>query len=80
MTLTTIPQSNMSTTEIAKYLMRCPADPVTQLETTRIHQVLRKMYAEYVDDFDPTPEYLYDMPYSLMSYEDFIEEKIHGPS
>lgn len=75
--MTTTPM--MTSTEIASYLMGCTADPA-QLETTRIHQVLRKMYAEYVDNFDPTPEYLYDMPYSLMSYEDFIEEKIHGPS
>lgn len=66
-------------TEIASYLMSCPADPI-QLESTRIHQVFRKMYAEYVDEFDPTPQFSDDLPYSLMSYEDFIDEKIHGPS
>ena len=35
---------------------------------------LKAMYAELVDNFDPTPEYLYDPPYSLPEYDDWKSE------
>ena len=37
-------------------------------------QQLQSMYTEYADNFDPTPEYLYDPPYSLQNYEDWKED------
>lgn len=37
-------------------------------------QQLQSMYTEYADNFDPTPEYLYDPPYSLRNYEDWKED------
>ena len=35
---------------------------------------LRKEYAEYVEYFDPTPQYLYDEPYRLLDYEEWLED------
>lgn len=34
-------------------------------------------YADYVEYFDPTPQYLYDNPYLLMSYDEWLEEEFH---
>lgn len=35
---------------------------------------LKKEYAEYVEYFDPTPQYLYDEPYRLLDYDEWLEE------
>lgn len=35
---------------------------------------LRKEYAEYVEYFDPTPQYLYDEPYRLLDYDEWLED------
>lgn len=36
---------------------------------------LRKEYEEYVEYFDPTPQYLYDEPYTLLDYEEWLDER-----
>ena len=40
---------------------------------------LKQLYQEFVNDFDPTPEYLYDPPYHLPDYDqwraDWEDEK-----
>ena len=35
---------------------------------------LRRAYTEYVDLFDPTPQYLYDEPYRLLEFNEWLEE------
>ena len=35
---------------------------------------LKTMYAEYVEYFDPTPEYLYDLPYRMQEYDEWKED------
>jgi len=35
---------------------------------------LQERYQEYLSDFDPTPQYLYDEPYSPLEYEEWVEE------
>ncbi len=35
---------------------------------------LKKQYAEYVEYFDPTPQYLYDEPYRLLDYDEWLED------
>ena len=35
---------------------------------------LKLLYAEYVEYFDPTPEYLYDEPYRMADYEEWKED------
>ena len=40
----------------------------------RLH-ALRKEYEEYVDYFDPTPQYLYDEPYRLLDFDEWLEEQ-----
>ena len=35
---------------------------------------LRTLYEEYVEYFDPTPQYLYDEPYRMMDFEEWKEE------
>ena len=35
---------------------------------------IKKRYREYVDNFDPTPEYLYDEPYRLLEFDQWLEE------
>lgn len=35
---------------------------------------LKKQYEEYVEYFDPTPQYLYDEPYRLLDYDEWLEE------
>lgn len=35
---------------------------------------LKKEYAEYVEYFDPTPQYLYDEPYRLLDFDEWLEE------
>ena len=35
---------------------------------------LKALYEEYVDLFDPTPQYLYDEPYRMMDFEEWKEE------
>tara|TARA_B100000519_G_C13981337_1_gene314782 strand:- start:102 stop:254 length:153 start_codon:yes stop_codon:yes gene_type:complete len=37
---------------------------------------LQKMYQEYLDDFDPTPDYAYDDYKTPMSFDEFSEELI----
>ena len=39
---------------------------------------LRALYNEYVDLFDPTPQYLYDEPYRLLDFEEWYED-IYDP-
>ncbi len=41
-------------------------DEPTQLE-------LQSLYDKYMDDFDPTPQYLYDSPYEPMDFDTFCE-------
>ena len=36
---------------------------------------VKVIYEEFVEDFDPTPQYLYDEPYRLLSFEEWLEEK-----
>ena len=31
-------------------------------------------YEDYVEHFDPTPQYLYDNPYRLLNYDEWLEE------
>jgi len=38
-------------------------------------QQLRKEYEEYVENFDPTPQYLYDEPYWLLDYDEWLENR-----
>ena len=38
-------------------------------------QELRQEYEEYVEYFDPTPQYLYDEPYRLLDYDEWLDEK-----
>ena len=35
---------------------------------------IKKRYREYVENFDPTPQYLYDEPYSLLEFDQWLEE------
>ena len=35
---------------------------------------LKKQYEEYVEYFDATPQYLYDEPYRLLDYDEWLEE------
>jgi hypothetical protein len=35
---------------------------------------IKRRYREYVDNFDPTPEYLYDEPYRLLEFDQWLEE------
>tara|TARA_Y100000022_G_C13081771_1_gene298099 strand:+ start:60 stop:317 length:258 start_codon:yes stop_codon:yes gene_type:complete len=35
---------------------------------------LQERYQEYLSDFDPTPQYLYDEPYSPLEYEEWVEK------
>ena len=35
---------------------------------------LRALYEEYVEYFDPTPQYLYDEPYRLLEFEEWYED------
>lgn len=35
---------------------------------------LKRRYREYVDLFDPTPQYLYDEPYRLLEFDEWLEE------
>ena len=35
---------------------------------------LKKQYAEYVEYFDPTPQYLYEEPYRLLDYDEWLED------
>ncbi len=35
---------------------------------------LKKQYKEYVEYFDPTPQYLYDEPYRLLDYDEWLDE------
>lgn len=35
---------------------------------------LKQQYVEYVEYFDPTPQYLYDEPYRLLDYDEWLEE------
>ena len=37
-------------------------------------QQLKQMYEEYVEYFDPTPQYLYDEPYRLLDYDEWLED------
>lgn len=41
-------------------------------------QQLKKEYEEYVEYFDPTPQYLYDEPYRLLDYDEWLEEYHEG--
>ena len=36
---------------------------------------LQEQYEEYVEYFDPTPQYLYDEPYRLLTYDEWLEEQ-----
>lgn len=36
--------------------------------------MLLEMYQDYVDNFDPTPQYLYDEPYHLKSFQEWSED------
>ena len=36
---------------------------------------LKKMYRRYVDEFDPTPEYLYDEPYRMLEFNEWLEQE-----
>ena len=35
---------------------------------------VKAMYDEYVEYFDPTPQYLYDEPYRLLEFDEWLEE------
>ena len=35
---------------------------------------IKRRYREYVENFDPTPQYLYDEPYSLLEFDQWLEE------
>ena len=35
---------------------------------------IKKRYREYVDNFDPTPQFLYDEPYELLEFDQWLEE------
>lgn len=35
---------------------------------------IRRRYQEYLDDFDPTPQYLYDDYYTPLDFEDWLDE------
>ena len=35
---------------------------------------IKKRYRDYVENFDPTPQYLYDEPYSLLEFDQWLEE------
>jgi hypothetical protein len=35
---------------------------------------IKRRYREYVDNFDPTPQYLYDEPYELLGFDQWLEE------
>ena len=35
---------------------------------------LKRAYREYVEYFDPTPQYLYDEPYMLLEFDEWLEE------
>lgn len=37
---------------------------------------LHEEYAQYVADFDPTPDYLYDNPRRPLDYEDWLDEQV----
>lgn len=43
-----------------------------------INEDLRKEYEDYVYWFDPTPQYLYDEPYRLLDFDEWLEEKNEG--
>ena len=57
---------------------------VTPKKCSMINDELRALYDEYVDNFDPTPQYLYDEPYRLLDfdewYEDIYEPHLHETS
>ena len=36
---------------------------------------LKRLYREYVRDFDPTPQYLYDEPYRMLEFNEWLEEE-----
>ena len=36
--------------------------------------VAKRRYREYVENFDPTPQYLYDEPYSLLDFNEWLDE------
>ena len=40
-----------------------------------INDKLQKEYEEYVEYFDPTPQYAFDEPYRLLSFEEWLEER-----
>ena len=40
---------------------------------------LRSLYLDYVENFDPTPQYLYDDPYQLLDFNDWYDY-IYEPS
>ena len=35
---------------------------------------IKRRYREYVENFDPTPQYLYDEPYSILEFDQWLEE------
>ena len=35
---------------------------------------LKRAYREYVKYFDPTPQYLYNEPYMLLEFDEWLEE------
>ena len=41
---------------------------------TEVLIAARCAYREYVEYFDPTPQYLYDEPYRLMEFDEWLEE------
>ena len=43
--------------------------------TTEQMDALQQEYEEYVEYFDPTPQYLYDEPYLLMDFDEWLEDK-----
>ena len=36
---------------------------------------LKRLYRQYVRDFDPTPQYLYDEPYMMLDFNEWLEEE-----
>ena len=48
--------------------------PLPGLKMILTQEELKKQYAEYVYYFDPTPQYLYDEPYRLLDYDEWLEE------
>ena len=36
---------------------------------------LKRLNRVYVRDFDPTPQYLYDEPYTMLEFNEWLEEE-----